>query len=81
MGLHKVAASSLPSSWKRIKDRIPQVGDITYIFFIVDNDTTTGKPWCPDVREALPIVEKYFQQRNDLDVSVVGVGSRAAYVC
>lgn len=80
MVLHKVAASTLPSSWKGIKDRIPQAGDVAYIFFIVDNDTATGKPWCPDVREALPIVETYFQQRSDLDVSVVSVGSRAVYV-
>lgn len=80
MVLQRVSASSLPSSWQGLKDRLPQPGDVTYIFFIVDNDTATGKPWCPDVRAALPVVEKYFAQRSHLDVSVVSVGSRAAYV-
>ncbi|RYP21956.1 hypothetical protein DL767_009159 [Monosporascus sp. MG133] len=62
-----------------MKDRLPRSGDSTFIFFVVDNDASTGKPWCPDVREALPVVEKYFEQRGDLEVSVVSVGSRSAW--
>ncbi|RYP61785.1 hypothetical protein DL771_010007 [Monosporascus sp. 5C6A] len=78
-GLHQVPASSLPSSWQGMKDRLPRSGDSTYVFFVVDNDASTGKPWCPDVREALPVVEKYFEQRGDLEVSIVSVGSRSAW--
>ncbi|RYP48177.1 hypothetical protein DL768_005877 [Monosporascus sp. mg162] len=79
MGLHRVPVSSLPSSWQGIKDRLPQSGDSTYIFFVVDDDASTGKPWCPDVREALPVVEKYFEKRGDLEVAVVSVGSRSVW--
>ncbi|KAH6647349.1 hypothetical protein BKA67DRAFT_491617, partial [Truncatella angustata] len=50
-------------------------GDSAYIFFIVDNDASTGKPWCPDVRAAIPVVQKYFEKRSE-DILVVSVGSR-----
>ncbi|RYP06131.1 hypothetical protein DL764_003353 [Monosporascus ibericus] len=62
-----------------MKDRLSRPGDSIYVFFVVDNDASTGKPWCPDVREALPVVEKYFGQRGDLEVAVVSVGSRSVW--
>ncbi|KAK4445225.1 hypothetical protein QBC34DRAFT_413452 [Podospora aff. communis PSN243] len=76
MGLPQVDASSLPSSPDGLKDGLPKAGDSTYLFFIVGNDEATGQPWCPDVRAALPVVEKYFAQHPDLDISTVSVGSR-----
>ncbi|KAK5659851.1 hypothetical protein OQA88_13314 [Cercophora sp. LCS_1] len=79
MALTRADASSLPSSPDGLKDRLPKSGDSTYIFFIVDNDAATGQPWCPDVRAALPVVEKYFAQHPNLSVSAVSVGSRAAW--
>ncbi|KAK0623781.1 hypothetical protein B0T14DRAFT_565103 [Immersiella caudata] len=79
MGLTRVNASSLPASPDGLKDRLAKAGDSTYLFFIVDNDAATGQPWCPDVRAALPVVEKYFAQHPNLDISAVSVGSRAAW--
>ncbi|KAK0640660.1 hypothetical protein B0T16DRAFT_393082 [Cercophora newfieldiana] len=76
MGLTQVAASSLPSSPDGLADRLAKAGDSTYIFFIVDNDAATGQPWCPDVRAAIPVVDKYFAEHPDLSVSAVSVGSR-----
>lgn len=78
MGLTDVSASSLPSSWQGLQERLPEVGASTYIFFICDNDSSTGQPWCPDVRVALPIVKKFFSMRAE-DVSVVSVGSIAEW--
>lgn len=80
MGLKTLSASSLPPSWRQIKDRLPNSGDSTYLFFIVDNDAATGQPWCPDVRAALPVVQRFFEQNDGLDVAFVSVGSKPAYV-
>jgi len=80
MALTKVELSSLPAGPNGIKERLPKAGDSTYILFIVDNDAATGQPWCPDVRAALPVVEKYFAQHPDLSISAASVGSRVEYV-
>lgn len=75
MGPTNTAASSLPSSWQGLTDRLANVGDSAYIFFICDNDASTGKPWCPDVRAAIPAVEKYFEKRPE-EILMVSVGQR-----
>ncbi|ETS74403.1 hypothetical protein PFICI_14269 [Pestalotiopsis fici W106-1] len=73
MVLVNTATSSLPSSWQGLTDRLSNVGDSAYIFFICDNDASTGKPWCPDVRAAIPVVQKYFEKRPE-EILVVSVG-------
>ncbi|KAK1751307.1 hypothetical protein QBC47DRAFT_391606 [Echria macrotheca] len=79
MGLTKILPSSLPASPSDLRSRLSNPGASTYIFFIVDDDPATGKPWCPDVRAALPVVTKFFEGHPELDVSVVSVGSRAEW--
>jgi hypothetical protein len=74
MVLVNTATSSLPSSWQGLTDRLSNVGDSAYVFFICDNDASTGKPWCPDVRAAIPVVQKYFEKRSE-EILVVSVGS------
>ncbi|KAI1848694.1 hypothetical protein JX265_005679 [Neoarthrinium moseri] len=73
MVLTNTSLSSLPSTWQGLTDRLAGVGDSTYIFFICDNDSSTGKPWCPDVRAAIPVVQKYFEKRPE-EILVVSVG-------
>ncbi|KAK9415215.1 hypothetical protein SUNI508_02063 [Seiridium unicorne] len=75
MGLTNTSASSLPASWQGLTDRLEKAGDSAYVFFICDNDASTGKPWCPDVRAAIPIVQKYFEKRSE-EILVVSVGQR-----
>lgn len=75
MGLTNTSLSSLPASWQGLTDRLTSVGDSIYIFFICGNDAATSKPWCPDVRAAIPVVEKYFEKRQE-EVLVVSVGQR-----
>ncbi|KAH8677694.1 hypothetical protein BX600DRAFT_450509 [Xylariales sp. PMI_506] len=74
MPLIDTTSASLPSSWQGFKDEIPQVGESKYLLFISDNDNSTGQPWCPDVRAALPVLRKFFDKR-DIEVSTIKVGS------
>lgn len=76
MGLIQTQLSSLPANQQSLVERLPNVGDSLYVFFIVDDDEVTGKPWCPDVRAAIPVVENFFGTRPE-EVLVVSAGSRA----
>ncbi|KAK6514504.1 hypothetical protein TWF281_004702 [Arthrobotrys megalospora] len=48
-----------------------------YIFFIASPDPITNTPWCPDVRRAIPVVERVFTAHDEeLLVVTVEVGGK-----
>ena len=64
-----LAPYPLPSSPSSLT--LPASQRAIYLLFISDDDVTTGKPWCPDVRAALPFVEEVFGKEGD-EGAVVG---------
>ena len=62
---------SLPSSPSALSAHAD--GKPTFIGFIAAKDPTTDQPWCPDVRAALPVLEKVFSGADGRDVSYVSV--------
>ncbi|KAK6329907.1 hypothetical protein TWF718_003334 [Orbilia javanica] len=51
-----------------------------YIFFVASPDPITNTPWCPDVRAAIPVFEKVFEEEGEeLVVSKVEVGDKVAW--
>ena len=44
-----------------------------FLAFIASKDAT-GKPWCPDVRAALPPLQAAFAAKTSPDVAFVEVG-------
>ena len=54
-------------------------GEATYelfLAFIASSDPTTGRPWCPDVRAALPPLKAAFAPRSSPKVAFVEVGQK-----
>ncbi|EPS39554.1 hypothetical protein H072_6618 [Dactylellina haptotyla CBS 200.50] len=46
-----------------------------FIFFVASKEPTTSQPWCPDVRKAAPIVDKFFDEHEQkLNFLTVEVG-------
>ncbi|KAI0470571.1 hypothetical protein GGR56DRAFT_678459 [Xylariaceae sp. FL0804] len=55
-------------------------GDKLFLVFISSDDELTGQPWCPDVRAALPNLERTFDAGgNKLSLGVVPVGQKAEW--
>ncbi|KAF3223650.1 hypothetical protein TWF192_010034 [Orbilia oligospora] len=48
-----------------------------YIFFIASSDPVTNTPWCPDVRAAIPVFNRVFEEvEEELLVVTVEVGGK-----
>ncbi|KAK6525418.1 hypothetical protein TWF694_005557 [Orbilia ellipsospora] len=51
-----------------------------FILFVASKDVTTGAPWCPDVRAALPVVTEFFENHGTtLNFLKVEVGDKLAW--
>lgn len=50
-----------------------------FIAFLSSLDPVTKQAWCPDVRAALPVIEKKFEGVEDPEVALVWVGQRPEY--
>ncbi|KAH9893011.1 DUF953 domain protein [Xylariomycetidae sp. FL2044] len=82
---------TVPSSPDQLVNATPlllseedQAADNNRIFlaFVSSDDPSTGKPWCPDVRAALPHLERAFgggPGEKGPSVGIVHVGQRPAW--
>ncbi|KAF2437250.1 hypothetical protein P171DRAFT_373896 [Karstenula rhodostoma CBS 690.94] len=50
-----------------------------FILFLSSTDPATKQPWCSDVRESLPLLNKVFSNPSSPAVHYSYVGSRAEY--
>ncbi|KAH6629097.1 hypothetical protein C7974DRAFT_393833 [Boeremia exigua] len=58
---------------------LPLANDATselFLCFISSTDPTTNQPWCPDVRAALPRLEKVFAGADAPGLAYVHVGQK-----
>jgi hypothetical protein len=51
-----------------------------FVCFISSTDPSTKQPWCPDVRAALPQLEKAFSSQDAPKLAYVHVGQKAECV-
>jgi hypothetical protein len=51
-----------------------------FVCFISSTDPATNLPWCPDVRAALPRLEKTFSSHDAAQLAYVHVGQKPEYV-
>jgi hypothetical protein len=51
-----------------------------FIAFLASVEPATGKPWCPDVVAALPVLHETFSAEHAPLVAFVEVGQKAEYV-
>ncbi|KAL3475451.1 hypothetical protein BJX99DRAFT_259397 [Aspergillus californicus] len=51
----------------------------TFISFLASPDPTTGKPWCPDVVAAIPVLTEAFSAPHAPQVAFVEVGQKDAW--
>ncbi|KAF2648161.1 hypothetical protein K491DRAFT_613322 [Lophiostoma macrostomum CBS 122681] len=61
---------------------IPDTADAKiFVGFIASVDLATGLPWCPDVRAALPVLERVFGGEGETQsrLSLVDVGQKAEW--
>jgi hypothetical protein len=47
-----------------------------FLAFIASNDPATGQSWCPDVRAAMPVLQKTFSSDDGSELAYVEVGQR-----
>ncbi|KAL2865262.1 thioredoxin-like protein [Aspergillus lucknowensis] len=47
-----------------------------FLSFHASADPQTGKPWCPDVRAAMPYLEEAFSADHAPSVAFIGVGQK-----
>lgn len=62
---------------------LPVSADATsplYVAFIASDDPATGRPWCPDVRAALPSLKAAFSGKRNPEVAFVAVGQKPRWV-
>ncbi|KAF3934441.1 hypothetical protein ABW19_dt0200184 [Dactylella cylindrospora] len=53
------------SSASGMLEALQTVGKPIFVLFIASNDPATGQPWCPDVRAALPVIERVFEEDDE----------------
>jgi hypothetical protein len=51
-----------------------------FVAFLASVDPSTGKPWCPDVVAALPVLHETFSAEHAPAVAFVEVGQKLEYV-
>ncbi|CDM29252.1 hypothetical protein DTO013E5_5948 [Penicillium roqueforti] len=64
---------TLPSS---AKDLTVNPDSKLFIAFISSPDPITKQPWCPDVRDALPHINKAFAGDDAPDLAIIEVGQK-----
>ncbi|KAG0157770.1 hypothetical protein PDIDSM_4955 [Penicillium digitatum] len=64
---------TLPSSAKELA---LSPGSKLFIAFISSSDPTTKQPWCPDVRDALPHINKAFTGDDAPELAIIEVGQK-----
>lgn len=75
------AALSLSDPTTTLQTYLESLSRPLYIIFIASPDPATDAPWCPDVRAALPIFNRVFEEsEEELSVVTVQVGDKPACV-
>ncbi|RVD89134.1 uncharacterized protein DFL_000154 [Arthrobotrys flagrans] len=74
------AALSLSDPTTTLQTYLESLSRPLYIIFIASPDPATDAPWCPDVRAALPIFNRVFEEsEEELSVVTVQVGDKPAW--
>ncbi|KAL2812225.1 hypothetical protein BJX63DRAFT_397265 [Aspergillus granulosus] len=68
---------TLPASAEALDLPTFSSGGPFFISFHASVDPNTGKPWCPDVVAALPVVRETFEPEHAPNVAFVEVGQKA----
>jgi hypothetical protein len=56
------------------------VGRKLFVCFVSSTDPSTKQPWCPDVRAALPRLDKAFSSQHAPELAYVHVGQKSECV-
>ncbi|KAJ5782236.1 hypothetical protein N7457_004010 [Penicillium paradoxum] len=51
-----------------------------FIAFISSTDPVTKQPWCPDVRDALPHINKAFAENDAPELAIIEVGQKPEWI-
>lgn len=70
---------TLPASAQELP-LLEDPGSKIFVTFNASADPSTGQPWCPDVRVAIPVLEAAFTTADSHTLLVEEVGQRPGYV-